>query len=235
VADSVLLSGAAARIEFAPGSANIDFAGITMLAAVKATAAGLWGSVMVGQPGFYRWGFSDVNEIFGGDGTTENFGGPVVTTTTWGIFGVTHTAVSDQPHYHWYNGTSWVHNTPSGAAVVASIAATTSQDISESGGDAFQGNVLISGIKDAVMSDGEIEALAGGYKAWKAAGFLEGIRFNAASGLASYTGGSMAQGTTVGASLDVGDAPTWWDDSLETPPVQPSYRGFPKPNLAGRH
>jgi hypothetical protein len=233
MADSVLLAGAAARIEFSAGSAGIDFGPITYVVCVKRAATGDWDTVLHAPTPFYRIGFSDANEVFCGDGTTENFGGPANTSLAWQIIGITKPAGTAQPQYHVFDGTSWSHPAPAGATIGDGSAAS-GHTFSESGGDVFAGNGLIFGIDDSEFSTGQIEALSNGYAAWIAAGFLEGVRLDAISGLSTFTGGSMSQGTTVGASLDTDDVPSWWNDSLGAPAVSPDNSQMPKYLLAGR-
>ena len=220
VADSILLAGAGARLAFSIGAANHASGPVTFVCVVKQTAGANWESLIGDwEPDFQdRLGISDADNLFCTIAGTDCLSTVTVPAAgTWMIVGMTKATGTVAPRFHLYNGTSWTHCAgltalANGATmdkwkVCPSRAATPSPETCSS--SAFRTQPFLMVRWTPVC----------GYAAWQAANFTEGVRCDAASGLTSWTAGSMAQTSATGVTLDTGDAPSWWDDSLTLPPT----------------
>ena len=156
------------------------------------------------------------------DGTQDDDApsGSLAAIDTWQI--LVYTRSTGQGRHHRYNGTAWRHDDGAAAASTDwSIASTLmlGREGSGIGGEYWNGNLLIFGWKNADTTDLGVEVLANGYQAWKDFGFVEGVRLDALSGLSTFVaGGTMAESSRVGTTLDTGDVPAWWNDTLGPPP-----------------
>lgn len=178
----------------------------------------------------------------------------VTSTTTWYLVGYTKAAGTDLPTFHrWdYSLEAWTHEDGGGAITQNACSGTI--DLATIGcwfdsglGDFFQGNICVVGFWDSnIGNNAAVEALfqptaigdAALLQTWVDAAPTELIRCDSLSTLTSLTG-TMAETGRTGTTVDTGDVPPGWDDTLSGgapayPVVDVSYADFPKPKLAGR-
>lgn len=233
LADSVFFDGVDDALSFNLGNAAIPAGPITLAIVMKdnAWSEGNFDALLVAENGVddrwwtaYMYGFG--SNVFMLGTTAGDQTGPAAVdlgtlglTGQWVILVVTKADGTVAPRFHRFDETNgWDHQDAAGT--LANGTTPPSDAKLRVGHDTLFGspadvNMLIFGIKDAVMSDAEIEALADGHQAWVDAGFVEGIRLDAVSGLTSFAGGGiMALEAASGAVVDAGDGPTWWNDEL---------------------
>ena len=232
--DSVRFDGTDDKMVFGIGNADIPAGPITIAMVIKDNSFTLtnYDALLVAEDGgttrwwtTYLFGDTDGHFVLGttaGDDSSAS----VVSLQTLGLTGqwvivvVTKANGAVAPRYHRYDPTNgWGHQNSAGTLADGTTPPSTAKiqlGLDSLFGSPADVNMLIFGIKDAVMSDGEIEALSNGYQAWIDAGFIEGVRLDAVSGLDSYvSGGAMALESVTGAVVDAGDAPFWWDDTSD--------------------
>ena len=136
----------------------------------------------------------------------------------WSIVGITYSGSGTTFRFHIYDETQgWLHENGAATGSPAPWSSLTNVlfgEVGSTGNFDYSGNILIAGFADSQFSDGTMETLSDGYAAWIAASFDEGLRFTATTGLSTFTGGSMAQNGGAGKTVDTGDVPSWWDDTL---------------------
>lgn len=130
-------------------------------------------------------------------------------------------------HRYKYSTTTWIHENGD-SNPVGELPTCTSIKIAASGipGNFFNGNILIVGWWESELSDGTIETLNTGLRAWIDAAPAELWRLNNLGAIASLTGTSTESSRT-GTTIDAGAAPNGWADD----PVRVDYGQFPKPQL----
>ncbi len=181
---------------------------------------------------------SDIDRVTISDGTNfQSSTTTLVVADGWAIVAATKAAGTVTPRLHIYKyGTdTWVHQ--NGAGTITNLAALSTYTIGQSG-QAFQdfnGNVLLDAVWDAELSDGALEALELSLAAWVAAGPDELRRYDTAGTITPLVGTST-QTAGAGGTLDTGDAPAGWSDSLTlaAPSVTPDVTDHPKFLVAGR-
>jgi len=160
--------------------------------------------------------FDPSNLLVLGDGT--NFPASSFATTIangWVLVAVTKAAGTVIPRYHKYNYGTQVWDHANAGASVGNLPALTSYIVGLSG-QGFQpwpGDVLIEGVWDSVLSDVTLETLPVRLLNWIAASPKEARRYDTAGTITPFVGTS-SQTASVGGTLDAGDAPSGWDDSL---------------------
>lgn len=234
MADSVLFDGSDDDLLFDIGNADIPFGPVTVAMVMKDNSftEGNFDALLVTEDSgastrywnTYMYGFGS-NVFMASDGSTDVTGpaavdiGTLGLTGQWVILVVTKATGTAAPRFHRYDGTNgWDHQDAGSNLTNGTTPPSTGKlRVGRDGvfGSPADINMLIFGIKDAVMSDVEIEALSAGHQAWVDAGFVEGVRLDAVSGLTSFAAsGAMTLDSVTGAVVDSGDAPSWWDDTV---------------------
>ena len=240
MADSVFFDGVDDKMVFGIGNAAIPAGPITIAIVLKDNSftLGNYDALLVSEDGgTTRWwsayvaGDADAHFLLGttaGDDTSA----AVVALETLGLIGewvicaVTKANGAVAPRYHRFDlANGWDHQDSPNTLANGTTPPSTAKiqlGLDSIFGSPADVNMLIFGIKDAVMNDAEIEELSNGYQSWVDAGFTEGVRLDAVTGLTSFTGGTMALESVTGAVLDPGDAPAWWVE----PEDEISYKRF---------
>jgi hypothetical protein len=122
------------------------------------------------------------------------------------------------PRLHLYNyGTqTWTHANSASTAADGAGPASNIRIGHFNSSSYWQGNILIAGVWDTVLTDTQIEALITGHQAWIDAAPKEAFRLDKLSGIVSMApSGTSTEVSRVGTTVDIGDAPAGW--------VEPSF------------
>jgi hypothetical protein len=224
MADSVLYDGTDDTITVSIGQTGFTGA-LTIAFIVKQTAD------TASFRTLYTGGFTpDYAFRHNGTGMLDIWVGSAVAapTATWQVGGgwmlgaVTKATGAATPRFHTYiyDTTTWLHENAGSASAGFSAPATSNKIGSATGGEYWNGNILIAGIWNSVLSDANIETLITGKPAWSTLSPIEAWRLDATSGIASFaSGGTSTESSRVGTTLDTGDVPAGWTDSASlTPP-----------------
>jgi hypothetical protein len=155
-------------------------------------------------------------------GGTFDTGSPITTANDWVILAIRKASGSSTPNIHIYRDPSW-RDAAMGSAVANSTSMTGFVIGALDPGESYiNGNILIAAVWDSDIGSTAVHNLTGGYQAWIDAAPKEGIRVNAVTGLASFAaGGTMSETGHTGGTVDTGDIPTWWNDTLGPAPEGP--------------
>ncbi len=216
--DSLLLNGSTDFRDFSAGTV-VGSGALTCLFILKKALDATWQN-----PGGWNaldahFFLSDLDRLVLSDGTNFNVStSPFTVAHGWGIVAATKAAGTVAPRYHIFKyGTGvWIHENAGGT--ITNLAALTTYTIGLSG-QAFQpfsGNVLLDAVWDSQLSDGALEAMTLNLSDFVAGAPKELRRYNSAGAITPLVGTST-QTAQSGGTLDTGDAPAGWSDSLGPP------------------
>jgi hypothetical protein len=167
---------------------------------------------------------SDANNLVFGDGTTFALSAfTVLVSEGWVLLGATKTSGTTVPRFHKYvyNTSTWTHSDAFAGQTIPNLPALSAYrvGINPSGFQAFPGNILIDAAWDSVISDATFETMEFSKQAWADASPDEARRYDTIGEIIPFVGTSVEQ-TSIGGTLDTGDAPAGWNDDTGPPPQQ---------------
>jgi hypothetical protein len=130
-------------------------------------------------------------------------------------------SVAPQSYRYVYDTTTWTRVASGTSQANSSTPATQFQIGGGNSASFWDGNILIAGVWNTVLSQATIDTLIIGYQDWIDAAPVEAWRLDSMSALQSFgTTGTADESSRTGTTLDTGDVPAGWDDTLGglTPP-----------------
>lgn len=222
MADSLFFDGVDDFITFSAGNflggaRNTTYAVVMKLATDAATFEPIVGLNAIDGPFVTDNANPRHMQWFPGGGSASSSVFTIPATDGWCIYAITVVDSTGVVRCHKYvfSTDTWTHSDADNTASVSSPAASLIHIAKNQGGGPLfvDANYLIAGVWDAVLDDATVETLEPGYAAWVNATPKELWRFNSTSAI-TPTVGNSAQVARTGTTLDTGDAPATWDDSL---------------------
>ena len=214
--DSLLFDDTDDRRAFTAG----NFAGsgaltlIVVFKPVTTTAEYRW---LIGRDnleGAGRFGIDGSSRLAYWDGTSERHSGamtlPAADEWYLGAFRRAAGTTTGTFSLYRYSTSGWSHQAASGTNV--NLTAWSNICYGNSTNETIDGNLLIGGAWDSQLSQATIETLELDKPSWTTAAPDEAHRFDTAGTITPFVGVGT-QSTSVGATLDTGDAPSGWTDT----------------------